>query len=137
MNRKDAFPCNVTITIHVSDDLWNACKIQDMSKFPKENEVLFPPWSAFEVINSETNGGVGKLELRAWDNMAAMSDDAFNMECVTFKSQHDSDDRASVSDTEGLSQYQVTWTCGGGLNYRITPDRAASIPSPDHKIVVI
>jgi hypothetical protein len=129
LNKEKSFEGNVVIKIHVNDGLWNACKIKHISLFPEEDEVLFPPWSAFEVISIVIDGGAAKVEMKAWDNLEAMSDRAFNEDCVTFKSMQEGHGGGSIWDiSQGLSslsvptRYQVTWTCGGGLNYRKSPD---------------
>lgn len=53
-------------------------------------EVLFPPWSAFEVISVSEGEGEGEVVvgLRAWDKDEAMRHEEFNGgECMVFKSR--------------------------------------------------
>lgn len=58
------------INYHIPKNCANCCSIMDWSVYPKEQEVLFPPWTAFKVVkvNSDAKPGDVAVEMEVLDN---------------------------------------------------------------------
>ena len=75
----EAFKGNLTLKIEVPQWTTNAYSIKaNQSQFPDEDEVLFPPWSAFEVMSKERVEAGCIIGLKAWDTDEAEHHHEFN-----------------------------------------------------------